>query len=158
MAAPRTGNCLLRTIRARVDGSGMDNQDPPADETEALGSERHERASSDREADLDAREENLRVREALSAERADETDVILHDAHARDADADARDILAEERDHAASLNSFLNDEDGSVGLQARRSAGLDRADSKDDRTSAADDRAKLSRTAPPETETTQRPE
>ena len=136
----------------------MDNQDPLADETEASGSKRRERASTDREADLDAREESLRVREALGAERDDETDAILHDADARDIHADARDTLAEERDRAASLHSFLNDEDGSVGLRARRSAGLDRADSKDDRTSAADDRAKLSRAAPPETETTQRPE
>ena len=136
----------------------MDNQDPLADETEAAGSKGRERAATDREAGLDAREENLRVREALGAERDDETDAILHDADARDRHADARDTLAEERDRAASLHSFLHDEDGSVGLRARRSAGLDRADSKDDRTSAADDRAKLSRTAPPETETTQRPE
>ena len=104
MVITRTGNRLRRTTRVRVNTSGMDNQEPLADETETAGSKRRERASNDREVDLDAREESLRVREALGAERDDETDAILHDADARDLHADARDTLAEERDRAASLH------------------------------------------------------
>jgi hypothetical protein len=68
---------------------------------------------------------------------------VLDDADVRDTRADARDFLANERDRAAGLHSFLNDEDLGPGLRACRSAGMDRSDSKDDRSSAADDRTKL---------------
>ena len=69
---------------------------------------------------------------------------MLDDAAERDGQADARDSLANDRDRAASLESFLHDDDFSPGVRARRAAGMDRSDSKDDRASAADDRSRLS--------------
>jgi hypothetical protein len=75
-------------------------------------------------------------------------EAILGEADERDGLADARDSLANERDHAASLQSFLHEEDFAPGVRARRAAGLDRSDSKDDRTAAADDRSRLTDDGP----------
>ena len=66
-------------------------------------------------------------------DRRNETQQVLDDADLRDTHADARDSVAMERDRAAGLHSFLNDEDLGPGLKARRSAEMDRSDSKDDR-------------------------
>jgi hypothetical protein len=44
---------------------------------------------------------------------------------------------------AASLQSFLHDDEYDASLKARRSAAMDRSDSKIDRTSAAADRSRL---------------
>ena len=62
---------------------------------------------------------------------------------------------ADARDQAASLHSFIHDEDGSSGIQARRSAGLDRSDAKADRTQSAEDRSKLAGGAPAGAEETE---
>ena len=96
-----------------------------------------------REAALDAREDSIRSRETASADLKQETQDTLDEAAERDQDAQARDSVADDRDRAASLDAFLHGEDLRPGLQARRSAGMDRSDSKADRASAADDRAKL---------------
>lgn len=124
----------------------MHEQDPsstarttPAD----IHADQRESDADERETALDVREERIRAREATSAERLKEAQGILADADERDGDADARDSRANDRDRAASLQSFLRDEDFTTGVKARRSAGLDRSDSKDDRTSAADDRSRL---------------
>ena len=63
----------------------------------------------------------------------------------RDDQAEERDTAATTRDTAAGLRSFLHDGELEYGpaLKARRSAALDRTDSKADRTSAAADRNKL---------------
>jgi hypothetical protein len=75
---------------------------------------------------------------------------ILTDADERDDQADARDSAATTRDTAAGLRSFLHDGEQEYGpaLKARRSAALDRTDSKADRTSAAADRTKLTEDDP----------
>lgn len=98
-----------------------------------------------REAALDARESSIRDREDAAGHRAQEQQGILDEADERDDRADVRDTVAEERDKAASLHSFRSDEDGSAGLKARRSAGLDRVDAKSDRVLSAEDRAKLTK-------------
>jgi hypothetical protein len=96
-----------------------------------------------REAALDARELSIRNREEADGERAKEMQHILDDADERDDRADVRDTVAEERDKVASLDSFLNESDGSAGMKARRSAGLDRVDAKSDRALSAEDRERL---------------
>ncbi|MGX6608468.1 hypothetical protein ACWKSP_41070, partial [Micromonosporaceae bacterium Da 78-11] len=70
---------------------------------------------------------------------------ILADADERDHHAEARDAAATTRDTEASLRSFLRDSADEYGpaLKARRSAAIDRTDSKTDRTSAAADRSEL---------------
>jgi hypothetical protein len=84
-----------------------------------------------------------RARERLAAQRLVEEQAILDDAAQRDGQADARDSLANDRDRAASLESFLHDEDFNPGVRARRAAGMDRSDSRDDRATAAADRSRL---------------
>lgn len=101
------------------------------------------RRAAEREADLDAREDSLQARESADADRMEGVQGILDDATERDSRADARDSSANNRDSAASLHSFLHDDDLGPGLKARRSAELDRSDSKADRTSAAQDRIRL---------------
>lgn len=51
--------------------------------------------------------------------------------------------MANSRDLAASLRAFLKDDNYEATVSARRAAALDRLDSKGDRSSAADDRSKL---------------
>jgi hypothetical protein len=98
-----------------------------------------------REAELDAREVRADARDAAQADRREQTLHIMHDADLRDDQAEARDSAATKRDTAAGLRSFLHDDEQEYGpaLKARRSAALDRTDSKADRTSAAADRDKL---------------
>jgi hypothetical protein len=133
----------------------MAHQDsPPAGPTgdSPPDREQRDRVADDREMALDAREETLRAQEDVRADREQETRTILDDAAERDQQADARDSIADGRDRAASLHSFLHEDDGSSGMKARRSAGLDRSDSKADRASAADDRSKLTGGTPSDTE------
>ena len=124
----------------------MNEQDAPAEEcmtAREIDVEQRERSADKREAALETREGALRAREAVGAERSRKADGILGDADERDGQADLRDSLANERDRAASLHSFLHDDDFTPGAEARHAAGLDRSDSKQDRTSAADDRSRL---------------
>ena len=67
------------------------------------------------------------------------------DAAERDDQADARDSVATTRDTAAGLHSFINDspEQFDPALKARRSAAMDRSESKTDRAAAAGDRSEL---------------
>jgi hypothetical protein len=79
-----------------------------------------------------------------SDERRAQVQRVLDDADARDEQADVRDSVAADRDGAADRESFLDpDSDHNASLRARRSAAMDRSDSKDDRVSAADDRTEL---------------
>jgi hypothetical protein len=69
----------------------------------------------------------------------------LADAAERDDQADARDSVATTRDVAAGLQSFIHDspEEFDPALKARRSAAVDRSESKNDRAAAASDRFEL---------------
>ena len=83
------------------------------------------------------------VDEGSSARQA-EVQGLLDDAETRDEQADVRDSIAAARDNAGDLESFLDPStDYDAVLRARRAASRDRTDSKGDRLSAADDRAKL---------------
>jgi hypothetical protein len=130
----------------------MDGQDSAAEDHHVTQRQidvaQRERSADEREAALDAREDCIRDREAVGVERLRKTEAILGEAHQRDGLADARDSLANERDHAASFQSFLHDEDFAPGVKARQAAGLDRSDSKDDRSSAAVDRFRLTDVGP----------
>jgi hypothetical protein len=133
----------------------MDEQGPPTERRTRDGEtapERRDRKADERDVALDAREDSLRARETADAHRDQAAQAILDDANERDELADERDELADARDKAASLHSFIHDEDGSSGMKARRSAGLDRSDAKADRALAAEDRSKLSGGTPAETE------
>jgi hypothetical protein len=100
--------------------------------------------------DADQRDTNLAKREAFLAAHVVAVERILHAAQERDVDAEARDQISVERDHAADLLAFTS-LDGSNGygadLPARRHAAMDRRDAKGDRASAADDRAALTEVA-----------
>ena len=86
------------------DGVRADNQrGRHADERDA--------AADERESDLRAREARAQAKEALEASRRGEVLEILDAAETRDEQADARDTAAGERDSAASLHSFLNDDE-----------------------------------------------
>ncbi|TPG14951.1 hypothetical protein [Pedococcus bigeumensis] len=79
-----------------------------------------------------------------SGERRAQVQRVLDDADARDEQADVRDSVAADRDGVADRESFLDpDSDYDASLRARRSAAMDRSDSKDDRASAAEDRSEL---------------
>ncbi|NEA37602.1 hypothetical protein [Streptomyces sp. SID13031] len=99
--------------------------------------------ADEREAALDMREKAVQAKESAQEGREQETQAILQAADIRDEQADERDAVADARDRAASLHSFLRDDDYSPVHKARLSAGMDRSDSKGDRTWAADDRSKL---------------
>jgi hypothetical protein len=108
------------------------------------GDSRETRADH-RDAELDAREVRADLRDAEQADRMERAIRILAEADKRDDQADARDAAATTRDTAASLRSFLRDGEHEYGpaLKARRSAAIDRTDSKTDRHSAATDRSEL---------------
>jgi hypothetical protein len=108
-------------------------------------SDEQESRADQREAVLDAREVRADAREAAEADRRERALHILADAEERDGQADARDAAATTRDTAAGLHSFLHDVEHDYGpaLKARRSAAMDRTESKTDRASAAIDRSKL---------------
>jgi hypothetical protein len=108
--------------------------------------DKRERDADNREAALDEREDVIQARETVGADQEKEARAILDDADERDSQADARDSKADDRDKIASLKSFLDDKDFIPGINARRAAGMDRLDSKGDRSSAAKDRSKLSET------------
>ncbi len=110
---------------------------PHGDEREGLADQR--------EAVLDAREARADARDAVQARRRERALHILADADERDDEAEARDAAAMTRDAAAGLHSFLHDAEHEYGpaLQARRSAAIDRTESKSDRASAATDRSSL---------------
>ncbi|MFK4088222.1 hypothetical protein ACI2LF_29185 [Kribbella sp. NPDC020789] len=118
---------------------------PRPDNAQRLAEQRDRRAD-EREAALDERERALAVRESAHETPDRRTQAILEAAAERDELADERDEEAGVRDQAASLESFLRDADYIPGHRARLWAGADRADSKDDRTSAATDRRNLTHT------------
>ncbi len=103
-------------------------------------------AKDDEDDGADQRDTNLAKREAGLAVRLETVERILDAAKERDIEADARDRVSVERDHAADLKAFTSP-DGSnaygVDLPARRHAAMDRRDAKGDRASAADDRVAL---------------
>ena len=111
--------------------------------------DRAEDAAADREAALRKREDRVDEHETRAALRRRDADEILAAADDRDRDADARDRVAFERESAASLRAFLQDEDldGSA-PQARRDAAVDRSHAKEDRSEGASDRARLAGRAP----------
>jgi hypothetical protein len=113
-------------------------------------SDRREDSADQREAELHAREVRADARDVAQAARRERALHILNDADERDNQADARDSAATTRDDAAGLDSFLHDVEHDYGpaLKARRSAALDRTDSKADRTSAAADRTRLTEDDP----------
>jgi uncharacterized protein (DUF3084 family) len=116
---------------------------------ERNAAEREQRAD-ERDTELDAREMAIAAREASQAGREQQAEQILAGAAGRDEDADTRDLLAADRDTVASRDAFVSERgDYGVALKARRSAALDRLDSKDDRTSSARDRAILTEADPP---------
>jgi hypothetical protein len=120
-----------------------DRQDP------RRADERDVRADG-READLDAREARTAADESARGARRRRHQDIAQNAAARDEQADARDSSAERRDRDASLAGFLNDDNYGDGLRSRRSAALDRLQSKEDRTSAASDRSEMADLEGPE--------
>jgi hypothetical protein len=103
------------------------------------------RDRGDREQALTEREETLHRREVALARRREATAGILAVADERDADADLRDDVSAERDHAADLDAFVRPDDESYGSDhpERRHAALDRIHAKDDCASSADDRRAL---------------
>ena len=116
----------------------------PSDDVPVTADER-ERLADLREAALDKRESAVEVVESAVLLRDHKNQAVLEAADDRDERAEERDVAADARDRAASLDSFLGDADYSPGHKSRLSAGLDRQDSKGDRTSAADDRGNLTR-------------
>ncbi|WP_026553087.1 hypothetical protein [Arthrobacter sp. H20] len=82
-------------------------------------------------------------REHDRSRRSDKTKKILVDAERRDEEATARDAVSDERERAADRRAFTNPDGVYTGHGARRAAAFDRANSKDDRESSADDRVKL---------------
>lgn len=118
---------------------------PPRPADGASSADVREREADAREAALDTREKAIEARESAQLNRDQETQAILDAAEERDEQADERDQQAEVRDKAASLDSFLREADFSSGHRARLSAGVDRVDSKGDRSWAAADRFNLTR-------------
>ena len=126
-------------------------RDAAADERDAAADER-DAAADERESQLRVREVRQQEGEPVEAELRGEVREILDAAEVRDEEADQRDAAAGERDSAASLHSFLRDDENShdAALKARRSAARDRVDAHIDRGSSAVDRSKLAgRTAEP---------
>ena len=99
-----------------------------------------EQNAAEREAELDRRE-------AALAARTEAVQEILEAAEARDIHADERDGVADKLDHDADRAAFMNQTDQGYGTDspARRHAALDRGFAKADRSSAADDREKLTK-------------
>jgi hypothetical protein len=108
------------------------------------GDERETQAD-EREARLAAREVRVDAWEVAQTDRRHQAQRILADAAERDDQADARDSVATTRDTAAGLHSFINDspEEFDPAFKARRSAAMDRSESKTDRAAAAADRSEL---------------
>jgi hypothetical protein len=77
------------------------------------------------------------------ARRGEKTQKILQDANGRDDEATARDAVADERARVADLKGFTDPNSTYPGQGERRAAAHDRADSKTDRESSADDRTHL---------------
>jgi hypothetical protein len=127
-------------------GAVVDDQDSASERPSGGGhidADERDRIADEREAALNVREASIRDREVAFAERKKQARAILEDAQLRDGRADDRDSIAHDRDRAASLASFLNDDDFAPGVEARAAAGMDRSDSRDDRASAAVDRSRL---------------
>jgi hypothetical protein len=132
----------VETPRAGSEARGEDDDVNGERPRPVNGGERHARADQ-REAAVNRRVVRADAREQVQADRGEAVQRILADADDRDDQADARDSVAEARDKAASLHSFLHDGEYGPALQARRSAAVDRSDSKADRNSAAADRSDL---------------
>lgn len=71
------------------------------------------------------------------------TQKILDDAEVRDHDASARDAASDERERAADAEAFANRDGAYHGHGEQRAAAHDRADSRTDRESSAEDRKQL---------------
>jgi uncharacterized protein (DUF3084 family) len=102
--------------------------------------------AEEREADLERREAEVVAREAALAERGEAAEAVLDAADERDATADARDTIADKRENDHDLAELLapDDEHGYGGdWPERRNAALNRAESKEDRTSSHIDRVAL---------------
>jgi hypothetical protein len=110
-----------------------------------------ETQADEREARLAEREVRVDAWEVGQADRRHQAQRIMADAAERDDQADARDSVATTRDTAAGLLSFMNDspEEFDPALKARRSAAMDRSESKTDRAAAAADRSELTDRDPP---------
>ncbi len=133
-------------LGGRLPADEHSQEDPDQRERNAAA---RDRRADERDTELDAREVATAAREASQAEREQQARQILAGAAGRDQDADARDLIAADRDEVASREAFVSERgDYDVALKARRSAALDRLDSKDDRTSSAHDRARLTETDP----------
>ena len=78
-----------------------------------------------------------------SSHLSDKTKKILVDADQRDKNAADRDALSDKRARVADHEAFIKSDGTYTGHRERRAAALDRADSKSDRESSADDRANL---------------
>ena len=133
----------MKPSRSDPEQPGGDDHVDGSD-TAGPGGER-ETQVDEREARLAAREMRIDAWEVSHADRRHQEQRILADAAERDDQADVRDSVATTRDTAAGLHSFINDspEEFDPALKARRSAAIDRSESKADRAAAAADRSEL---------------
>jgi hypothetical protein len=79
--------------------------------------------------------------------RSAETRKIRVEADRRDQEAAIRDAVSDERERVADRKAFLDPNGDYPGQGERRASALDRADSKTDRESSAEDRAQLAESA-----------
>jgi hypothetical protein len=130
---------------SRAESEQHDGDDHVGESDTARPGDKREIEADEREARLASREVRVDAHEAAQADRRHHEERILADAAERDDQADARDSVATKRDTAAGLHSFLNDspEEFDPALKARRSAAMDRSESKTDRSKAASDRSEL---------------
>jgi hypothetical protein len=136
------------------------HSDPPGDSTAPKDThdvEEREALADDREAELDARQNLIVADESARDARKQRHRDIVGKAEERDVQADARDSVAERRDRDASLAGFLNVNDNNFenDLRERRSAALDRSQSKGDRSLAASDRSEMADLDPRDDETSE---
>jgi signal transduction histidine kinase len=143
--ATATAATVALETDARAVGVAMAAREAAA----ALVTDEHEARTVDREANPVERHLTPRAPQAPAPVGAEETEEILAAAEERDSRAEIRDRVADERELAASLRSFLGDPqyeeyEHAAGFPVRRAAAMDRLDSSADRVSAASDRARLS--------------
>jgi hypothetical protein len=121
-----------------------------ADARDARADARDEQALADdvgrdlRDSTADIRDERADARDHAAQSQQHEVAGLLAAAEQRDLKAAARDNAANRRDMRASFDAFLVGHDDQATLEARASAQQDRKDSRDDRTSSARDRSRLS--------------
>ena len=108
-----------------------------------------ERVNHERPDAIDAREERVEAREVAVESREDAVDRILVAAEQRDHRATARDAAANRRDLDKSIDEYLDDPPDTAALQARSYAALDRTESRADRAASKVDRTTLAENCPP---------